>query len=110
MAIEYFLIRQGDTKPLLIATLKDANGVIDLSTASNAHFHMKDARGGALDAPAVIASGIGGQVRYDWAVGDTANKGDYEAEFLINWAGGAIQRVPNNKEDKLIVRIYEKLA
>ncbi len=105
MAIQKFVIRQGDQLPALTATLYDAVGVIDLSTASNVHFHLKRDGSTALDGVGVIVNALGGQVRYDWAAGDTAVAGHYEGEFLVNWASGKPQRVPNNEDDKLLAEI-----
>lgn len=78
-----FLIKRGDTAPWMAATLLVGVATVDLTGAS-VFFVMK---GGpcattVIRKPAVIVN-VAGQVRYEWATGDTSVAGHYRGEFEI---------------------------
>jgi hypothetical protein len=92
-----FYIKQNDTQPRMLATLKDGDeNVIDLTDAT-VRFHMR-AVGGAVvtDAAAVVVTAASGLVRYDWSASDTEDTGSYQAEFEVTYADGTIETFPNN--------------
>jgi hypothetical protein len=113
-----FTIKQGDTRPRVIATLYDNFGgagqaVINLSTASSVTFLMRAVGSAAGDPPDVegacsVTNAAGGVVEYTWQPGDTDVIGAYEAEFEIVWADGGVQTVPN--ASYLSVEVYGDLG
>ncbi len=92
--IDTFHIKRGDTSPAIRYLLEPAT--TDLTGAS-VRFQMRP-RGGAqvIDAPAVVVVALGTPtVQYDWAPDDTMAAGQYEAEFRVLHADGAIETYPN---------------
>lgn len=100
-----FYIKQNDTSPYLLATLKDGNGnLIDL-TAATVNFHMR-ATGSStatVDASAIVVDEDAGTVKYEWVTGDTATSGIYEAEFEVTYSGGVIETFPNDGYIRIVV-------
>lgn len=95
-----FTIKQGDRLPSLTATLYDANNaVVDLSSGvTGVTFSMRrrPQRAATItNEDAVIVDAETGQVRYDWAAGDTATAGDFEGEFTVNYTSGQSLTFPN---------------
>jgi len=93
-----FYIKQNDTAPYLLVTLKDGNeNIIDL-TAATAVFKMRAVGQTTVktDAAAIIHNADGGQVRYEWVAADTDTIGSYEAEFQITFVDGKIETFPNS--------------
>jgi hypothetical protein len=89
-----FTIGQGDTAPTLYGTLTRSDGTAyDLTTATAVRFQMRlqNAAAYAVDAAAVVVTPASGSVRYEWAVGDTADAGDYYSWWEITWADGTVQ-------------------
>lgn len=100
-----FYIKQNDTSPFLLATLKDGNGnLIDL-TAATVRFHMRavGASSATVDGSAAIVNEDQGAVKYTWQSGDTATAGIYEAEFEVTYSGGAIETFPNDGFIRVVV-------
>lgn len=92
-----FTIKSGDTAPALTATLYDGTTPLNLTGAS-VTLRMR-AVGFALpvldDVPAVIvAPPEDGKVSYSWQTGDTDEPGDFEVEWTVTFAGGAVQTFP----------------
>lgn len=100
-----FYIKQNDTSPFLLATLKDGNGnLIDL-TAASVRFHMRavGASTAAVDAAAVVVDEDQGSVKYEWQAANTATAGTFEAEFEVTYSGGAIETFPNDGHIRVII-------
>lgn len=93
-----FTLKQHDTYPPLVAVLSDANGVIDLTSATSVTLNLKAGSGSTLGGVCtIVAPAANGQVSYTWQTADTAAINTFQAEFQINWAGGvAISTVPND--------------
>lgn len=101
---ETFFIKRGDTSPAVRYLLMPSG--VNL-VGSTVRFQMRH-RGGAmtLNAPALVAIPTGTPtVGYDWQAEDTAEAGQFEAEFEVTYADGAVETFPNN--GFLIVRIAE---
>lgn len=90
-----FYIKRGDTAPALLYQLAP---VLDL-TGCTVVFNMrpkgsttaKVSRGAA----SVYGTATNGQVRYDWASGDTDTSGYFEGEFEVTLTDGSIETYPN---------------
>ncbi len=92
--IDTFFIKRGDTSPAIRFVLEPAT--TDLTGAS-VRFLMR-VRGGAqvTDGTAQIVADAGAPtVQYDWAADDTAQAGQFEAEFEVSYPDGAIETFPN---------------
>jgi hypothetical protein len=90
-------IFQGDTGPSILDTIADANGVVDL-TDHSVRFRMRLRESDSLTVDAVASivnpPGVDGQVRYDWAPGDTDAPGVYDAWWVVTTSGGVSQSTP----------------
>ena len=97
---ERITLKENDLVPSIIATIKDLNGdVVNLTPAASVTFTMRDQYTGVIKINATAASFVApqtsGQVKYDWAAGDTDTAGDYIAEFTVTWtAGSKLQTAP----------------
>lgn len=95
-----FSIKQNDTGPPLEAVLSDAEGPIDLSTATSVKLLLRgQKRIGAVTVSGVctIVTPLLGEVKYTWVPADTIVADLYLAEFEIQWADGTIWTIPNDK-------------
>lgn len=92
-----FYMKQNDTQPKMLASLKDGEGdPIDLTSAS-VRFHMRTLTGTTVvDAAASIVTAATGLVRYDWQPADTAAIGSYQAEFEVTYSDTTIETFPNS--------------
>lgn len=110
-----FYIVQGDTAPVLTATLlapipptgvgapagpnqvvlAQVAGGVDLTGAS-VLFHMATQRGrNKINRAATIDTAASGWVHYTWQTGDTSNAGAlWLAQFVVTFASGAVERWP----------------
>jgi hypothetical protein len=104
-----YTIKQGDTLPLLQATLTDSNGAVNLSGAASVRFRMVSADTGAVtvDALAQIADPLNGIVSYAWTPSDTSTAGEYLAEFLVTFGNGTVEHFPN--DSYLWIRVVRAL-
>ena len=88
-----------DTAPSIVGTLTNVDGTAFDLTGATVRFQMRlltDLRF-TVDASAVITNAAGGLVRYDWAAGNLATPGDYEARWKITFSGGTVEHtVPAN--------------
>lgn len=108
MAAAAFQIKQGDTLPVISATLSTVNGPINLTGCTvqliltavqtpNGCWPMQ--QNPTTPVPKVqgtctiVGSPSAGNVQYSWAIGDTSLAGNYLAQFLVT-NGTQIQSVP----------------
>jgi len=89
-----FTIKQGNRNPSISAYLDEAAG--DL-TSCTVNFHMRSQTTGVLvvDAAAVLVDVSTREVRYDWAVDDTADIGHYDAEWEVTYPSGNVSTFPS---------------
>jgi hypothetical protein len=106
-----FYLKQGDTLGSLVCILSDANGVVNLTTATSVQFHMQhlmDPSVPEINASASVVSAVAGSVRYDWATHDLDFSGDYAAEFQVAFSGSGIGTFPNYRN--INIRVTPQLA
>lgn len=98
MAADFFL-KQGDTTPPLVSTLKDADGAAVDLTGADVRFIMtprgetEPTTDGVADIDADPESGV---VSYQWMEGDTETAGLYDAEFEVTFVDYSVQTFPNS--------------
>ncbi len=99
-----FYIKQGDTLPEILLTLKDGAAVaIDVSTADSIKFRMRKLN--ASDAAGIFkvnaemdlnTDGVDGKVKLTLTSDQTDTAGTFLADVLIDWGGGITQTIPND--------------
>lgn len=92
-----FVIKQNDTSPAILATLKEGDGTLIELSGATVRFHMRKLGSSTVtvDAAATIYDVDLGQVSYAWQAGDTASVGLYEAEFEVTNTDGTVETFPN---------------
>jgi len=105
--IPSFYIKRGDRLPAFTRTLEDAAGAaVDLSGGS-VQFRMQPMQGGSLiTGAATIVGATTGEVRYNWAAGDTDTIGMFLAEWEVTFSGST-ETFPNGGYD--VVKITADL-
>jgi len=103
MKMADFTIKRGDDRPLLNATLKDANdSAVDITNADSVTLKVRKVGASTLliDAAATIVSAVDGTVRYELSTTQTAVAGHYIFEFQVNW-GSATETFPTEGQSTL---------
>ena len=95
----HFYMKQNDTKPVLRVDLIDANDQAVTLTGATVKFSMRVEPAGAVKvnkATASIVDAVKGTVEYPWVAdgSDTNTSNDYQGEFEVTFAGGAVQTFP----------------
>lgn len=94
-----FSIKQGDTLPVLEATITKADGsALDLTNATAVVFRMRNVNARPagtfkVNAAATFVDKPNGIVRYTFTAADTNAPGSYAGEFVVSF-GGDQQTVP----------------
>lgn len=106
---ETFTIKRNDNSPAIRWELKDPDtNLVGVSVV----FNMKNTVTGALvierGAAEVVAGAARPTLGYNWAEGDTAVAGLYEAEFEITYADNTIETTPNSTN--IVVKVVEDLG
>jgi hypothetical protein len=92
-----FNIGEGDTSPALDFALTPTTIVL---TGASAVFRWRPVGGVTWDneESAVIAVATGTPtLRYEWATGDTATPGLYEAQFVVTYTDSSVETFPNSE-------------
>ena len=110
-----FYLCKNDTLPVLVVTLLDPDGSVhDLTGATSATLHVRDAEGNKLSAAMTIdPDPTTGKVSYtftaaNWTAGAPMAVGYQRMEYEIAGPGGAVLTFPNGLE-KDELRITEEL-
>lgn len=102
MSVTY---KVGDRLPVLTATLRDANGPVDISDAQHVQLTLR--REGSeqtfMHVEAAIDDGENGRVRYEWQDDDLDKSGTFQLEWLVTWPSGESMTFPNNTYGTLVV-------
>ena len=103
-----FYLVQNDKNITMTATLKDANGPIDLTDAV-VTFHMGyegDPTNVLVEGNCTITDAENGEVTYSWTAEDTnLEAAEYAAEFQIAWGSTTIRTIPSRSGGfKVVVR------
>ena len=91
-------IKEGDTEPIVDATLERDGSAYDLSTLSNptVYFRMGFTDDPPLvDSQATIVNQSSGEIQYEWQSGDTDTVGNFKAEFVVE-GDNTITTFPND--------------
>ena len=108
-------IKQFDTRPFLVATLKDLNGAIDLSSSDGNVDSVRMLMFSANSTAKIIdqtstgsflsrtTDSTAGEVRYKWQTTDTDTPGNFIAEFQINFGDNTVASVPNDKHIGVLI-------
>ncbi len=82
--------KQGATGQDIEATLRDQDGVVDLTNASSVQIHFLDDEGETITKNDVeITDAEKGEVKYEWKSGDIIEtKGIYQVEVIVTDASG----------------------
>lgn len=103
-----FAIKQGDSLPVLEATITKADGTaLDLTDATSVTFRMRAVNARAagtfkVNAAATFVDKPNGVVRYTFLPANTDTPGQYAGEFVIAF-GGALQTAPTVGYQPIIV-------
>jgi hypothetical protein len=89
-----FLMVSGDLKPSILATLQFSDGTAVNLTGCTVQFQMSQGGTTLLNKPAVIVNASAGQVRYDWASGDTNVQGVCKGQFQVTFSDTTVQTFP----------------
>ena len=93
----HFYMKQNDTTPAIRVDLVDANDQAVNLTGSTVVFNMRVKPAGTVKVNGASATGVDanlGRVEYPWVAADTDTADDYEGEFQVTYAGGAVQTFP----------------
>jgi len=108
--MESITFKQNDLGDTLKATLKDDNGDINVSNASDVRLIANDRDGkNVLNESVTVTNGSAGEVEYSWSSGDfIEDAGIYRIEFEVEDGTGEVETVPN--DGFVTVEIEEELA
>lgn len=104
-----FSIKEGDTKPILNMTLKDANdAAVNLDTATTITLKVQKIGATDLIVDVVVSDeSATGKISYTFTAAQTATPGHYVAEVLVLWSTGVLERFPT--EGQFTVDIEDAL-
>lgn len=92
-----FVIKRGDTAPVLPVMLQNPDGTPANLTGAAVRFVMQNAVGtDVVSRAAAIVDLPTASVNFNWQSSDTAVAGDFRAEFEVTFLDGSIGTFPNN--------------
>jgi hypothetical protein len=98
-------MKRNDLLPEIQGVCEDANGPVDLTTASSVKFLMglPGVTTNKVSAAATFVDRPNGVVKYSWVSGDTDTAGEYEGEFEVMWPGTKPETFPNRGKIKIVI-------
>lgn len=98
-------VKQGDTRPAAATQLTKGLTAVDLTSATEVKFKMRQLRQVDLsvDGAATITDAATGMVEYRWQASDTEDAGEYVAEWQVLWSDGSIESFPTLGYDSVVV-------
>lgn len=107
--LRMFVIKQGDTLPMLEAQLFDPDGNPLNLDLCGVRFYMKNRYlSDTINKQASIKDIENGIVQVIWEDGDTSKAGVYKCEFEVNMPDGNTITVPN--DDYFLIKIVRELS
>ncbi len=92
-----FLIRQGDTQPVLQAVLRLNGEPYDLSDAASVTFRYRLASATSVTSrTCTVVNPTAGVVEYAWQTGDLISAGAYVGEWRVTTGDGGRLTFPND--------------
>jgi hypothetical protein len=105
MADPIHTIKQGATRPGLIAVLKDSDGnPVDLSQAASVALQVAPVGEDEYSVDGAVMAASGGQISFDFEESDTSIPGTHRATIVVTWQDGATEGFPNPGDLWLRVR------
>ena len=93
--------KTGDTAPDIAGTVTDANGPVNISTATSLRFIAKSGSNPVIAGAATkVDDGttpLRGKWKYTWGASDLSIAGTWEVEIEVTWTSGKIETFPNSK-------------
>ena len=111
--LDVFQIKRGDTLPAIRRTLKFSDGTVqDLKTSTSIDFVYAPKDGELPDfvnavtrtATIVNAPGTDGIVEYAWIAADTADTGEFFAEFQVHFGANKLT-FPNADKQYILMKV-----
>lgn len=102
-----FYIKEGDSAPLITATLKNPDGSnFSLNDVSGVDIIVAGARGGdnIINDRVDIVDKDEGVVRYRFDSTDTSTYGRYRVEFQVEYDGGVVETFPNDGYHTIMIQ------
>lgn len=100
-----FYVGEDDRLPLLVTTLEDANGAINLTGATVVVYARKRGSDTKWSGSATITDAATGAVSYAWAATDTQLPGRWWFQWKVT-IGGKTLTVPNNGSDEVWINEF----
>lgn len=98
-----FVIRKGDTRPIIKATLSDANGALNL-TGTTVKLALRNTSTGAIQRlSCTLTDASNGRVERAWLAADTAAEANYDATFEVTYTDLSILSVPSDDYGRVVV-------
>lgn len=107
-----FVAKQGE-QLVLSATLFGADGTVANLTGAAVVLSMRQRQAGTaltLGGATAVVAAAAGTIKYTGVVADTAQPGEMEAEFTVDFGAGRIQKFPDGKGEYLLGYITPKIA
>lgn len=100
-----FVMKRGDTAPILVATFKDSAGDAVLISGASVKILVYTLGGTEVfSASMSVSSEVAGTAEYEWQLTDTATPGTYLVEFEVTFADGSVETFPNTGYEMLVVK------
>ena len=100
-----FVLKKGDTSPVLEATFKDYDGTAVSIAGATVKFLVKTRDGiSVVNSAMTITDGSIGVAEYEWQSGDTDTAGTYKVEFEVTFDNGSVETFPNTGYEMLVIK------